>query len=466
MSIKIGLEIHCRLDTKSKLFCSCASDSTNKHPNQETCPICLGFPGYKPRVNKKAIEHVIRIGIGLDCNISEKTYFSRKTYFYPDMSKNFQITQYEVPIAIDGKIKLGEDDIHIKRVHLEEDPARIVYANGNILTTKYILVDYNRAGAPLAEIVTEPDIKSPQQARMLLEKISMILEYLGVYDSSKEASIRVDANISSNGSERVEIKNITGFENVEKALSYESVRQSNMLRINKQIERETRHFDESTKTTSAMRSKEFEEDYGYIFDPDLPLINIDEIWLNSIKSTLPELPDMRSKRIATAYGLNEYEANVLVYTDKQFVDFFERCVAKYNKPKEISKWMINYLLKSLNWRSERIANSKVSIDGFLEFLNLIESGTITERYAKELIKTYVDTGESPKKLISAAPLNNEPLEEIIKKVVLDNMQAYEEFKAGKAQALQYLIGKVLKANANRSDPQKIVSILNSMVQNK
>ena len=260
MAIKIGLEIHCRLNTKSKLFCSCSTNSQEKEPNKETCPICLGLPGYKPLLNKSAVEYLIKMGLAFNCNISEESYFSRKTYFYPDMSKNFQITQYEIPIATNGNIHINDNEIRIKRIHLEEDPARIVYANGSISTTKYVLIDYNRAGAPLAELVTEPDIKSPKEARLLLEKISSVLDYLGIYDPSKEASIRVDANISSDG-ERVEIKNITGFENVEKALSYEEIRQKGMSRMNKKIERETRHFDETTKMTTAMRKKEYEEDY-------------------------------------------------------------------------------------------------------------------------------------------------------------------------------------------------------------
>ncbi len=463
MAIRIGLEIHCRLNTKSKLFCSCSTNSQQKEPNNETCPICLGLPGYKPLLNKSAVEYLIKMGLAFNCDISEESYFSRKTYFYPDMSKNFQITQYEIPIATNGSIHINDNEIKIRRIHLEEDPARIVYANGSISTTKYILIDYNRAGAPLAELVTEPDIKSPKEARLLLEKISSILDYLGVYDPSNEASIRVDANISSDG-ERVEIKNITGFENVEKALSYEEIRQKGMSRMNKKIERETRHFDETTKMTTAMRKKEYEEDYGYIFDPDLPLINIDKKWVEQIKSQMPELPEKRAVRMALQYNIDQYDANVIVYTGRDFADFFENCIKKLNKPKEISKWMINYLLKSLNWRSERISNSKVTVDRFIEFIELIDKNIITERFGKELIKEFVDSGNSPKELASKISTQTKPLNEVVESIIKENQKAFDEFKLGKKEALQFLIGKVLNATGKRSDPKEIVNILNSMLE--
>jgi aspartyl-tRNA(Asn)/glutamyl-tRNA(Gln) amidotransferase subunit B len=256
----IGLEVHCQLDTESKLFCSCEAYPKDAAPNSSTCEICLGYPGTKPVINKKAIDHVISIGMALGCRINNETYFSRKTYFYPDMSKNYQITQYEVPIASEGIIEVNGSKIRIRRVHLEEDPARIIYAGGNLETSKYVRVDYNRAGLPLAEIVTEPDIKSPKEARAFLEKLSAILEYLRVYNQGNGATLRVDANISVEGGERAEVKNVTGFENVEKALNYEVVRQQNIVRLGRKVERETRHFDEIAKTTRTLRKKEFEED--------------------------------------------------------------------------------------------------------------------------------------------------------------------------------------------------------------
>ncbi len=462
--VKIGLEIHCQLNTKSKLFCSCSTNISEKEPNSETCPVCLGFPGYKPVVNKKAIDFTIGIGIALGCTISNETFFSRKTYFYPDMSKNFQITQYEIPIATGGSIDIEGNKIRIRRVHLEEDPAKIVYANGDISTTEYTLIDYNRSGIPLAEIVTEPDIETPKEARKLLEKISAILEYLNVYDVSKEASLRVDANISSEG-ERVEIKNITGFENVEKALSYEVIRQKSMTRMKKVIERETRHFDETTRTTKGLRKKEYEEDYGYIFDPDLPSIRIDDAWINSIKDNLPELPDNKVKRFVGEYKISDYDAGVIAYTGKDMADFFEDCCKIYKRYDNISKWIINYLLKSLNWNSQKVSESKVKPNTFIELLEIMDNGEITERYAKELIKEYVDSGISPRALAkkNEFKVTDAELKKTVEGILKENEKALEDLKAGKENAKQYIIGLVLKATNNQANPKLIIKIMEELI---
>ena len=463
MAIKIGLEVHCQLNTRSKLFCGCAT-APQGPPNTDTCPVCLGFPGYKPVLNRLAVEHVIRIGCALGSSISGRTFFSRKTYFYPDMSKNYQITQYELPIAVGGHLDVGESRIGMTRVHLEEDPARILYANGNLETTDYVLIDYNRSGTPLAEIVTEPDIKSPAEARAFLEKLSNILEYIGAYDPSREMSLRVDVNISTDGGERVEIKNITGFENVEKALMYESVRQANMVRMGARVERETRHFDDKARTTRALRKKEYEEDYGYIFDPDLPLLRIAGEWVSSIASSMPELPDRMAERFASQYRISPYEAKVLVYAGKDMAEFFEASCRLHGNAREVSRWTINYLMKSLNWRSERVSRSKVRPETFVELLRMIDSNAVTERFAKELIKEYVDTGEQPSKIAAgkAVSLDDAALMEIVKKVVKENGKAFEELKGGKAEAKQYLLGKVLRETRSQADPKKISAMIDEI----
>ncbi|MCL5100285.1 MAG: Asp-tRNA(Asn)/Glu-tRNA(Gln) amidotransferase subunit GatB [Candidatus Marsarchaeota archaeon] len=457
----IGLEVHCQLNTESKLFCQCEAYLSDAKPNESTCEVCLGYPGAKPVLNKRAVDHVISIGLALGCAINSETYFSRKTYFYPDMPKNFQITQYEVPIAMGGKIDVNGSAIRIRRVHLEEDPARIIYANGNLETTSYVLVDYNRAGVPLAEIVTEPDIKSPREARAFLDKLSTILDYLKVYDQARGASIRVDANISIEGGERAEIKNITGFESVEKALNYEIVRQQNLLRLGRKIERETRHFDEIAKTTSPLRKKEFEEDYGYIFDPDLPVLGLSEEWIAGIRGSMPELPDSMVERLARDYSISRYDAKVIVYTGSDFAAFFEETCRLHGKPLAVSRWMTNYLLKSLNWRSERISQSKVRPDTFAELLGLMDRGSIGERYAKELIKEYVDTGASPSELARSAgePLTPEELERTVKNVVSENSTAAAELREGKEAAMQYLIGLVLSKTKKRGDPREIAKLI-------
>ncbi len=457
----IGLEVHCQLNTESKLFCGDSSDHRGREPNECTCPICLGYPGSKPVINKKAIEHGMRIAMALNCRIADEMFFSRKTYFYPDMSKNYQITQYEIPLCSNGYLTVGELKVRIRRVHIEEDPARLQHVGGDITNAEYTLIDYNRSGIALAEIVTEPDFTTPKQARQFLEILLSILEHLGVYDSEKEATIRCDANISLDGGERVEVKNITGFENVEKALNFEIIRQNGMKRMEVVVQRETRHFDAEAGNTKSLRKKEYEEDYGYIFDPDLPTIRVTAGWLESIKKTQPELPDQRVLRFVKDYKIGDYDAHVLVYTDKNLADFYELCCRKYGKPEVVAKWTMNYLLKSLNWRRERINNSKVRIDTFVEFLRLIESGKITERFAKELIKEYVDTGESPAMLAEkgAQELSDSDLDVVVEKVLQENRKAADEFRSGKEDALKFLIGRALAATQKRADPNRLRDML-------
>lgn len=466
MKVMMGIEVHCQLNTKSKLFCNDSSDSRNKQPNENTCPICLGFPGSKPKINKTALDYGLMVAIALNCKVLDRMYFSRKSYFYPDMAKNFQISQYEIPLAVEGHLDVDKTKIRIRRIHLEEDPAKLIHQGGDITSAKYVLVDYNRAGVPLLEIVTEPDFTSAKQVRAFLEKLSSILEHLGVYDSSHEASLRVDANISLEGGERIEVKNISGFADVEKALNYEIVRQKGLLRMGIKVERETRHFDADRRITKSLRKKEHEEDYGYIFEPDLPEIEFSSEWINKIKSTMPELPDQRVKRFVKNYKLSEYQAKVIVYTDKYLADFFESCCKIYNKPTEIAKWMITYLLKSLNWHSITIRQSKAKPETFIELLELIDKKIITERYAKELIKDYVDTGISPKKLAekSVKPLSEKDLKDIVLKVLRENSKAVEEYKAGKKKAIEFIIGQVLAKTKKQADPKTIRKIILSNIE--
>ncbi len=460
-SVMIGIEAHVQLNTKSKMFCSDRSEHGDAEPNMNTCPICLGFPGSKPKVNKKAVEHGVMIGLALNSTINERVFFSRKAYFYPDLAKNYQITQYEVPVANGGYMNIGDAKIRIRRVHIEEDPAKLVYNNGDITTADSVLMDYNRAGVPLAEIVTEPDFKSPKQVRLFMERLSSILEYLGVYDPKREMSLRIDANISINGGERVEIKNITGFENAERALNYEIVRQNGMARMGTMIKRETRHFDAELKNTKALRKKEYEEDYGYIFDPDLPMITLNKQFVDSLMEKMPELPEQRIARMIKEHRIPDNYAGVIVYTSKPMADFYEACLKLENKPELIASWIVNYLLKSLNWRSERVEDSKVKPETFVELIRMIDKGEVTERYAKELIKVYVDTGKSPKALAAKEKmaLTESDIVKIVKDVIGKNEKTVAEFKSGKGEALQFLIGLVLKETKRQADPKAIKGII-------
>ncbi len=467
MRVKIGLEVHVQLSTKSKLFCSCSTDSTGKKPNENTCPICLGFPGSKPVVNKKAIEYALKAILALNCKVNKKSFFSRKFYFYPDMSKNYQITQYEIPLAVDGSLEISNKIIKIRRIHLEEDPAKIIHIGGDISSAKYILIDYNRSGVPLIEIVTEPEFSNAKEVKEFLEKLSSILEHLKVYDPRREGSMRIDVNISVEGGERVEIKNISGFKRIEKALRFEIARQESLAKMGKKIVRETRHYDEKTGLTVGLRTKETEEDYGYIFDTDLPMIEISNEWLNTVRKNLPELPDKRIDRFVHQFGIPRERARILVYTDKKLADFFEECTKVYKDFDKLSRWIVVDLLKCLNWNEVSISDSKVSVKDFVELLLLIDKGSITERLGKEIIKEFVSTGKPPSKIVEEKRLkqitDKELIEKIVDEVLDENKKAFEDYKGGEKKALNFLIGKVLEKSNKRIDPKIIKKIIDARV---
>lgn len=462
----MGIECHVHLNTKSKLFCSCPTDSENREPNTNVCPIDLGFPGSKPKVNKKVLDSAIMVAKSLNCQTAPLMFFSRKSYFYPDMPKNFQISQYEIPLATNGFLEISNKKIRIRRVHIEEDPAKIVHVGGDITSAQYVLVDYNRSGIPMVEIVTEPDFESTKEVREFLSKLSSILEHLEVYDASKEAALRVDANISLEGGERIEVKNVTGFANVEKALNYEIVRQENLLRMGIKVEREVRHFDADTKMTVSLRKKEFEEDYGYIFEPDLTDIEISDKWIGQMEKQMPELPDTRVKRFVKEYRLVERDAKVIVYVDKALADFFEECVKIYKKPKDVARWIITDLLKCLNYQGLTIRESKVKPKTFVELLQLIEKREITERLAKEIIKEFVESGKSPKEIVKEKKLGkveDKELQIIVKEAIKENKKAVDDYKSGNEKAIEFLVGQVLRKTKVRADPKVVRELIKKMI---
>ncbi|MBI2084605.1 MAG: Asp-tRNA(Asn)/Glu-tRNA(Gln) amidotransferase subunit GatB [Candidatus Aenigmarchaeota archaeon] len=462
---KIGLEVHVHLLSKSKLFCSSPADYEGKEPNENTCPTCLGLPGSKPVVNKKIVDSAMMVAKALNCQVSPTMFFSRKSYFYPDMPKNFQITQYEIPIATNGHLNIGDMKIRIRRIQIEEDPGKLVHVGGSITNAKYVLVDYNRAGIPLVEIVTEPDFKDVKQVREFLSKLQSILEHLEVYDPAKEASLRVDANISVEGGSRVEVKNITGFASVEKALSYEIVRQENLMRMGQKVAMETRHFDENTRMTVMLRKKETEEDYGYIFEPDLPQFNIFEKAVKAIERQMPELPDARVQRFVKSYKIPEKQAQIIVYTDKALADFFEECVKLFKKPDFVSRWIVTDLLKVLNWNDLTIKKSNLTPKLFTEFLKAMDEGEVTERLGKELIKELVPTGKSVKELMRGKMVPAKiDLENVVKEVVKENKKAVEDYKKGNEKAVQFLIGQVLRKTKASGDPNKIRELIKKLIK--
>lgn len=457
----IGLEVHVQLATKSKMFCSCSTRFDENKPNSSTCEVCLGFPGSMPVLNKKVLEYATKLGMALNCKFAEKTYFSRKAYFYPDMGKNFQITQYEVPLTKDGYIEIDvngkKKKIKIWRVHMEEDPSKLVH-EGSITSSKSTLMDYNRSGIPLCEIVTAPDMTSPEEARIFMTKLNSILQHLGIFDPSF-CTIKADANVSVEGGERVEVKNISGFKAIETAIKFEVMRQNQAIKAGRKVERETRHFEAITGTTQSLRKKETEEDYGYIFEPDLPFIEITTDYLDNIRKNLPELPDERSKRMQRDYKLETKTADTLVL-DKSIADFYEECAKKFKDYRTLAFWVLGDLLKCLNYNNLDITD--ISLSGFMELMKMMENKEVSARQAKEIIKVFVEKGTSPSDIVKKAGktiTNDKEVEAVIQEVIKKHKKAVEDYKRGNTTAFNFLFGEVMKATKSRAHPDIVRKIL-------
>lgn len=456
MKVKIGLETHVQLNTKSKVFCGCANPVNLKkepRPNTLTCDTCLGMPGTKPRANKAVVEMALKVALALDCRMAKETCFSRKTYFYPDMNKNFQITQYEIPVAEGGTLESAGRRIGIRRVHMEEDPAKLVHVGG--LGGKHVLVDYNRAGIPLIEIVTEPDFANPEEARLYLQKLETILEYLGVYDSASSAVMKSDANISLEGGARIEVKNITGTKDIEKALKYEIVRQGNLIKRELEVKRETRMWNPALGVTQSMREKEEEAEYGYIFEPDLTMLEISAKMIQSIKKSLPELPDQRFRRFVKQYGLPEKVVESVV-SELDLAELFEQIARKVN-PKLAGTWVSGYLKKTLNWHNMRFRESGLRKEWVISLLRMFESGRITDRNAEMVIRYMIEEKQPPERIIKEHRLGKAALDlgSIVKRVLEKNKQAVKDYRAGEEKALHFLVGQVMRDAKGQVDAQDI-----------
>ncbi len=462
--VKIGLECHAQLLTKSKLFCPCSTDYHNSEPNTRVCATCLGLPGALPVVNGQAIRYGIKVALALGCEVQPEIIFYRKNYYYPDLPKGFQITQYDFPIALNGLVRIEsagngggkEREIRIRRVHMEEDPGRLVY-NGTIDTAKYSLVDYNRSGIPLVEIVTEPDLRSPKEARIFLGKLRSILEYLGVFEGDLEGAMRVDANISVGGGERAEVKNISSYKGVERALSFEITRQKNLLRRGLEVKQETRHYDEVRGITLSMRTKEFEQDYRYFPEPDLVPIRISDL-VEEIRKEIPELPDEKKRRFIAQYSITMEHANALTF-DINIANFYE-AVASKTDARLGATWVADVLKGELNYRaiSMHEASKRISADDFVAILNHLKNGVITERGATEIIREMLDRGGKPDEIIERkglASIGSAEMEKAVLEVIEENKVAVDDYRAGKKEALNFLVGQVMKKTRGRATPQEV-----------
>src|SRR5512137_2910218 len=448
----VGLEVHCQLDTQSKLFCGCSTDYRSDRPNTHACPICLGLPGAMPLLNRRAIEYAMKVAKALNCEILTESEFSRKNYFYPDLDKAYQITQYDKPLAEGGYLEIesdegGERKIRLTRIHVEEDPGRLVHM-GNVERGKYSLVDYNRAGIPLIEIVSEPDMRSPKEARKFLNKLRATLEYLSVFDSEKEGSLRVDANISIKGSERVEVKNITSYKGVEKALTFEVTRQKNLLRRGQKIDRETRHYLEARGVTQSARSKEQEHDYRYFPEPDLRPLRV-KSWVNGI--VLPELPDARRERFMAEYGCSLNHARTLT-GELKLANFFEQVVASDRKGLSplAATWIADTLIGELNYRDMSL--DRVEPAAMTGLVHLLKAGTITDKSGVEVLRVMLDqrlkgeAAETPEGIVSRLDLGKAPSDDaallpVINEVITENPKAVEDYRNGVDASGNFLVGQ-------------------------
>jgi aspartyl-tRNA(Asn)/glutamyl-tRNA(Gln) amidotransferase subunit B len=439
-------------------------------PNTNICPICLGLPGTLPLLNQSAIEFASMISIALGCKVPEKVIFYRKNYFYPDLPKNFQITQYNAyeisSIGVEGKVDYGVKSTKVKRVQLEEDPGRLVYENANVDTGIYTLIDYNRAGVSLVEIVTEPDFSEPKDVRMFLNKITSIIEHLGVCDTSLDGSVRCDANVSLAGGNRVEIKNVSSFRDVEKALSYEITRQKTMSKRDIEIKTETRHWDDQRNITKQSRSKEEEEDYRYFPEPDIPSVVLGKDFLYSLKAKMPELPHNRKTRFIRDYELSDHVAQVLI-DNKELADFFESTVKIYpSSPNEVANLIVSDLLgfidDSTKERESLFSGLRIEAKHIAELARMIDQNIINRSIAKMILSQVTKTGEMPSYLLNkmnASIINSKDIiSETIESVFKSEESAVKDAKQN-PNAANFLLGKVMQLTGGRADPKIALNLI-------
>ena len=469
----IGLEVHAQLNTQTKMFCSC-STKFGKPPNTQVCPVCMGLPGVLPVINKQAVEYALKLALALNCKINLKSIMARKNYFYPDLPKNYQISQYELPLAEGGAVEIEvngiKKKINLVRIHMEEDAGKLIHDEKQ----PYSYVDFNRAGVPLLEIVSSPEISSPEEAVAYLKTLRRILRYLEICDGNmEEGSLRCDANVSvkPKGSEKfgtkVELKNMNSFKHVERALNYEIKRQIGLLMEGKEIVQETRLYDEATQTTHPMRGKEEAHDYCYFPDPDLIEIQIEESLLKKLEAELPELPKIKKERFLKTYNLTPYEVDILI-EEKSLAEFFEKTVKIYPNPKAVSNFVLTEVLRYLNRDGKDISETNLKPENLAQLLELVEKEVISITIAKQIFPEVYERGVKPKKIVEERGLVQESSEEKLKgiceEILAQNPAEVKKYKAGKKGLLGFFVGQVLKKTKGKANPKVVNKILTELLE--
>ncbi|MGD8371973.1 MAG: Asp-tRNA(Asn)/Glu-tRNA(Gln) amidotransferase subunit GatB [Syntrophobacterales bacterium] len=464
----IGLEVHAQLLTESKIFCGC-STKFGAAPNTHTCPVCLGMPGVLPVLNRKVVEFTLRLALATHCKIARTSRFARKNYFYPDLPKGYQISQYELPVAEHGRLDIeinGETKrIGITRIHLEEDAGKLVHDEVQSLS----YVDFNRTGVPLIEVVSEPDLRTPEEASTYLKKLRDIVRYLDICDGNmEEGSLRCDANISLRpvGSEgfgvKTELKNMNSFRFVQRALEYEIKRQRAILEQGGTIVQETRLWDSDKGVTHGMRGKEEAHDYRYFPDPDLVPVVVDDEWIEKVRKELPELPDAKKTRFIKEYGLPEQDA-VILTGSKDLADFFEACAARFPQPKKVSNWIMVELLRVLKRDDKEIDQCPVTPEALADLLKMVDENVISGKIAKTVFEEMYATGKGPELIVEDKGLKQVTDESEIARVIDSVLEAHpneiEEYRAGKEKLFGFFIGQVMKQTSGKANPKIVNKIL-------
>jgi len=468
----IGLEVHAQLLTNSKIFCACPTQF-GKEPNANTCPVCLGLPGALPVLNKRAVEYAIRAGLAVNATIAEHSVFARKNYFYPDLPKGYQISQFELPLCQEGYLDIdtatGRKRIGIERIHMEEDAGKLMHEHPDSRSQSASWVDLNRAGVPLIEIVSKPDLRSADEAIAYLKKLRSVVRYLEICDGNlEEGSMRCDANVSirpvgeSKLGTRAEIKNLNSFKNVEKAIHHEVARQSEVLEAGGKVVQETRLWDTDLAQTQSMRSKEESSDYRYFPDPDLLNLAVAPAWMEEIRSQLPELQEQKVERFCSDYGLSPTDA-AIVTQSKELAQFFEDTVAIYPDPKKISNWILSELLRELNRAGQEINETRLTPAHLADLLKCIDDGTISGKTAKDVFAKVFASGKKPQEIIKAEGLrqvsDTGSLEPIIDEVVAAHPDEVEKFRGGKTGLMGFFVGQVMKKTQGQANPKLVNELL-------